>query len=56
MATNWTIRTKPNTTFTRNRETIGDFRITEGGDFRIIESGLFMIVLGILSWITRTKP
>lgn len=55
MGTSWTERSKPSSSWTRERENIGDSRITEGGDNRVTE-GLFLRILEFFSWVIRTKP
>lgn len=50
--TNWTERSKPSTTFTSARESVGELRITEGGSQRVTESLLLRITEGI-SWAIR---
>lgn len=50
--TNWTNRSIPSTTFTATRESVGEFRVTEGGNQRVTESLLARITEGI-SWAIR---
>ncbi len=51
----WTNRTKPTTSWETDRDSIGDFRITEDGNFRITENS-FMRILEFLGWDRITKP
>lgn len=61
MATSWTTRTEPSTSWTSARETLLNTRITQDSDTRVTQDGLANRITQLTgdltaSWTARTEP